>query len=740
MQNKRVKNGFTMSEALVTVAIVAVLAGVIIVSVFSYLRSLTKREYDGYAREIFVSAQNHLSMSGVQGYLGRSDFGIEEPAVAGAPDTGDGVYYFVVCADKSALSDDASLLSLMLPFASVDETLRLGGCYIVRYHKDTARVLDVFYWDGGDGRYKHDYSASDYEEFIKNRGDSGSLRNYGSGGAVIGYYGGASADGLTRGEELSAPAVVIDNANKLNVTVTDFNRNTDSTKTVANAQLKLIIAGDISGSSREITLDPGAVAYVTDPAGYYVYTVTLDDVTSPGKQFAVQFCSAASGNLIPGEDISVQAVAFNNTELTNIAYSARQKTNSLFAYGGGASGAAFISSPRHLLNLDPAVSAFAYGDTRHYFVDPSGKVSAAQTANLSWGGFTSGYIYGVGPLSQGNEQLTSEAGTYRPVTAGYALDYEGNGHSVAGITVVTSSEAGMFGELSGGSVQNLELIGFSVSGSESGALAGVAYDADITNVLVRESGTSSAGVTGSGDAGGLVGSAQSNCVIAKCASAITVRSTGGNAGGLAGVLSQSTAGACYSAGHTENGEYSKTAYNVVSASGSAGGLFGTVRGSEIRYCYSTCSAKGAAAGGFAGTLENTAVRDCYSAGTVSGTSTEGAFAATVSGTVSFSACRYFKIVNGREAAGGGYVYLDPLASGLNANITAFDENAETYNAWTGAVHKTAHAYDAVLVRWYHGAYGLKTVEQLGASVSAGDFVAEHYGDWPSPETRVINEK
>jgi hypothetical protein len=33
---------------------------------------------------------------------------------------------------------------------------------------------------------------------------------------------------------------------------------------------------------------------------------------------------------------------------------------------------------------------------------------------------------------------------------------------------------------------------------------------------------------------------------------------------------------------------------------------------------------------------------------------------------------------------------------------------------------------------------LKTVKQLGASVSNSDFVATHYGDWPAPEEFVFN--
>ena len=67
MQNNRQKKGFTLAEALIVIAIIAVLSAVIFVAVFAYLRSMTKLEYDNYAKEMFIAAQNHLSMAESQG-------------------------------------------------------------------------------------------------------------------------------------------------------------------------------------------------------------------------------------------------------------------------------------------------------------------------------------------------------------------------------------------------------------------------------------------------------------------------------------------------------------------------------------------------------------------------------------------------------------------------------------------------------------------------------------------------
>ena len=51
---------------------------------------------------------------------------------------------------------------------------------------------------------------------------------------------------------------------------------------------------------------------------------------------------------------------------------------------------------------------------------------------------------------------------------------------------------------------------------------------------------------------------------------------------------------------------------------------------------------------------------------------------------------------------------------------------------------SAEPYLDTLKNFYDGKYNLKTVEQLGADISDTDYIAAHYGDWPSPEIFVIN--
>ena len=138
-RNKTVDNrGFTLAETLLVVAIVVILMGVVFISLAHHQRTTKLLEMDGIAKEIYIAAQNHLSLADSQGLISqRSNAGTQE----GSSD----VYYFIVSPSYEPVTKSDSVLNLMLPLAAVDETVRLGGSYIVRYQKSSATVLDVFY-------------------------------------------------------------------------------------------------------------------------------------------------------------------------------------------------------------------------------------------------------------------------------------------------------------------------------------------------------------------------------------------------------------------------------------------------------------------------------------------------------------------------------------------------------------------------------------------------------------------
>jgi len=226
--------GYSMMEVMLVVAIIVILAGVAFVGVVNHLRSMAQLELDGIAKEIFIAGQNHLTMARSQGYFDldtASEFGVQDP------DNSD-IYYYVVDPAKpdslALLESNHSALHSILPFASVDDTVRLGGSYILRYQKSSGLMLDVFF-ARPNGRFPYtfantqtDYKAAlDARDTVDGEGNLVSnkalRRSYGTTKAVIGWYGGEEALTLKREDDLLAPTVVIDNGDRLTVTVTNPN-------------------------------------------------------------------------------------------------------------------------------------------------------------------------------------------------------------------------------------------------------------------------------------------------------------------------------------------------------------------------------------------------------------------------------------------------------------------------------------------------------------------------------------
>ena len=760
MKKMRKTLGFTMAEMLIVVAIIAVLAGVSFIAVQNHQRDLALMERDSIAKEIFIAAQNHLTMADSQGYMGMDLSGLTATSVLRETEAGKTIY------DLIYNGTDQPMLDALLPFGSIDETVRAGGRYVIRYQLNPARVLDVFYWTtNGDSQYgTTQFSGSvsykeDEAKAILALGEDSQRGNRKKNNPVIGWFGGESA--LTSGDyEIQAPEIEVENAEKLIVKVKDTNTGYRDTSGNNLSALKLIIEGEKSEAKKAYTLELTGTDYEYDNVTG-VYIVTLDDITNPEGQFA-NIVADTTAKFIPGEDITVYAVAFSNQTLSNIAYSARITTNSIFGElqeDDDGNGTAIISNIRHLENLDKDVSNLDGNDSD----DLLNISSALQIDDLIWEedssvedstAFvnridTTGVvrIYGY---NSATALTIGDDSYYYPVNIDYPMTYSGGYHTITNVKVKTEddeADVGLFAAVVGTNsepctISNLELIDFNISGTgNAGALAGTMKYCTVTNVLAYNS-TKSTDIgieTTSGGAGGLIGSATS-CTISKSAAALIVSSTGGNAGGLVGTMEGGTVTGCYSGGHTEDKTlsgsntmvgYNSDSYNVT-ASATAGGLIGDAMATEIKYCYSTCSATGAVAGGLIGNATGS-IQYSYCTGLVSGT-TEGAFAGTYSGTA--TGCSYFEIINERKetytnASGaavetGGYIYLDPVSgSETVTGITAMDATASTFNEFSnpgtgGYAWQTALPYNDTLTKYYGEGSGtdrvakyiLKTVAQL----------------------------
>ncbi len=236
---KKLKNklGMSMAEMLVVIGIIGVLSGIAFVGVARYQRSMGQLERDGIAKEIFVAAQNHLTMAYGSGYPGvtatETAFGKKEENSTTVLSEGEqaaadkDVYYFIVSGGSAFTSDKTKAIDLMLPFGSVDETVRTGGSYIIRYQPETGLVLDVFYCtlSGTPARFNHQLTESEYDDVIRRAGDNSESkawrRDYND--AIIGWYGGVGAADLPT-ITLTAPEITVTNAERLYVTVTGMIR------------------------------------------------------------------------------------------------------------------------------------------------------------------------------------------------------------------------------------------------------------------------------------------------------------------------------------------------------------------------------------------------------------------------------------------------------------------------------------------------------------------------------------
>lgn len=765
---KKLKNqmGFTLLEAILVVAILGILGGVSTVGVYNYQRSLGQLERDGIAREIFVAAQNHLTIAYGAGY-----YGAEDEDFGTAEDAAKSVYYFAVNDNyftKHNTIDETSVLGQMLPFASIDETVRLGGSYIIRYQKDTGLVLDVFYCSrsGTPERYNHNLSIGEYNEVLALRGTENKLARRNWHEHILGWYGGTGAIELPP-LKLEPPTVSVRNEEKLYVVVSDLNAGN------GDAKLKLIVTGAKSGAQKayDLTIETDRVK----PLFPDQYLVILDDVTASGMHFAD--ITADSGKFIPGEDVVIQAVSYSTTKLANIAYSSKYTANSLFGGISSDHTTAYIGNIRHLENLDKTISGL---DT-----DGIGIHAAEQTDSFSWDGFQKGIrtieakytgsvaayeqVSVVKTVADPGEGTGEGTGCYMPIAPKYELTYDGKHHSISGVKAERHN-AGLFGSVEYGTVKairNLELLDFQITGkaaadvsgaptgaTTAGALAGSLTGCAVTNVLARNSAASTEATITAAIAGGLIGVTGDYMTVQYSAAVQTVQGST-FAGGLIGTASGKIVG-CYAGGHTKTGSYEewlKTKTHDVSG-GTAGGLVGSAT-ATISDSYSTCSVYGTSmAGGFAGSAGGS-IENCYATGLVDGADSAVKFAFVAERrTLTLSGNYYYMAINEIPKEGGKDDETEPMlpVSGYSfsaanlAEIKPLDLNADAYNEFTGAfaAWNPARAYDSALVKYYGGKYPLRTVKELGAALPSDYsnwnelYVATHYGDWPSPEVFFLN--
>ena len=724
---KRNKRGFTLAEVMIVVAITMILSAFGFVAVINYLRSYSQLEMDGIAKEMFIAAQNHLSMAESQGLLEEIDKGNSE---------GNDVYYFIV-GDNDSYPDSGydDVLDLILPFGSIDDTARLGGSYIIRYQYNASRsrILDVFY-SSESLRYGHTFTDSDYAEVMNIRSSEyrRNRRYFGSDNSVIGYYGGEDALSNITSKKLETPSVEVVNGDRLYVKINN-SKNCIGNSLSENADgmnLKLLIKGKTSGASKVVYLIKDGVVQDSNNSLSELEFV-LDDITVFGKHFEEQF-----PELLAGENISVEVVADNSKYLSNVVSGGEVDTNGL--YGNlDSSNTAIIKTIRHLENLGKSISNHEVFES---------EVSAKLEADLDW----NQYVYniknennvtdvnvlrynnmfpfnGINFIPVSNDVKTTFTGSKDGDSIGYSINNVViNCTNVYDTTVGIS--VGIFDSLTNGSrISNVRFIdcdirGYDVRTENIGTVAGYANNTTFDNIAVYATSYFNADVYYGRNAGGIVGNMNGGSIVRSSAS-VPVNATV-NAGGLVGNMNAASISGSYSGGHTVNGKYSDTLFNVTGNS-TGGGLAGYSSYSSIINSFSTCSAVATYAGGLAGRADDmNRVDNNYATGSISAL-TAGTLFGSYTGTDSISDNTYLESTN---------IIRFPV--GTNSNLIAIvaDKDINNYSAFLANTYNNLYTrnYDSTLEPNF---YPYKTTYILSNNSGRNDF----YGDWPQIESYVKND-
>lgn len=760
-QNKQKRRAaFTLAEFLTVIAIVGILASLSFVAVIHYQRKLRRLEMDQAAKEIFLAAQNHLTLEVSSGTIPRllhmeaqgefsddqkqAKLGISVDNTVLAEEKEGNIYGVLYVPEKQAGQPESEqeesggemalasanvteeIRQRLLPFGSIDETVRGDGSYLIFYDPEAGLVREVWYSD----HYQFVQTDIGSEALLAAASDAGKRErftgansNYKDQKLPIGYYASGNLEVPELPvEEFEAPTVKLVNDDILYAKIEDPNKNEHS--------LSLFVKGEKSGTTGYIEINPpetsrsARVAKVSGASGNSdgTYQVILDDIAAPAgtgtstgfkfmdfnqpAQTDMTFQQNERGfaSFIPGENIFVYAQVFNNEALSQVKTSNIESGSSLFA-SISTDRSAEIGSFRHLENLDERVSGWDPDQLYTGAVTTSKTVTAMQNSDLTWKAGEniadeSGYCghvaklhtaFGSNFLNQNAETIsiayrvtdqtnadrtnptaqayTTEAGSYLPLSLPYPLDYQGNTYRIDGLQV---------GKTAGSSITAVDGTG--------GLLGTVTQDMSVKNLLICQP-----VVRTKASAGALIGAVMPGTDSRGTIKLPTVEikkvqveypqvqaeQTGASAGALIGTFEGGslTVQDALAENHFRDKLGSSTEkaadlkleeeskYRIRALKGTAGGLIGTAKGKiSLTDSAAALYVEGMYAGGLVGTAEKAA-----------------AAAAASGSTVQIQSCYV-----GGHTANKKFDTSQKPGNGANAN-TAFENLTGRYNvaAYTG---------------------------------------------------------
>ncbi len=716
MKEKRRSRGFTLTEMLASIAMLAILAGLLIPVSASMYRRFRLTEMDDFARQICVAAQNELTAMKATGRLEafakQTDQRLTQQPQDYPKTDNDGWkdLYTVYSADQAA--EDF----LLRAGDSLSQATEHGGYFLLELNPLTGDVYSAFYSE----------QPFTYEQ-ISAWADRSRETRLGE-KDLIGYYSAASADyGAVGVPEKFCPTIELIDGEELYVKI-DCGGLMALRRTQRNLTVTLTVKG-ASGGEVPFTYRGGTDFFVErDSITLYKVLDSLDE----DNAFAAVF---RNSGIKAGDDITVQAAityddpnqGLNITGETGLA-----QGNSLFGAvvtGDDGSGQIQVSRVRHLNNLQDSILTGDAADA----AKACRKV--VQTAPISFlfqdwkdGDWCPASKWPGNPMDEFRPiQNQALFGAEESAAPAMRACYDGQNNVLKGFVfgVNDHGRSALFGTASHTDFQNIRLADCQANGMYAAMLGGYLSQCSIENcgaylTTQDENGSYYHDMDDRrarymvqsndliGQAGGLAAYADRTTITASFGAVdVTCSSVNGYAGGLAGYLNNCHLEACYASGNI----------SAPNRSNGAGGLVGTISNdyqdamkSSVKRCYATGSVTADQnAGGLLGRAAGT-VSGCVSYGKVTtgaeteDTSTSGGFIGNSNGALRISDCCYL--------------------SQAKYNATYHAPNGVTASGYS-ALKETAHVGES-----HPYSVGLRG---LGIPFPLCQYQGnriDHYGDWP----------
>lgn len=270
-------------------------------------------------------------------------------------------------------------------------------------------------------------------------------------------------------------------------------------------------------------------------------------------------------------------------------------------------------------------------------------------------------------------------------TAPYTGTFNGNNHSISGLSVSGSNYVGLFGYVNGATIQSINLCDSQITATNAGGIDTstggiVGFATGAAKIENCSTNNIKINAANSRHIGGIIGRGEASTKISNCTNTSSFGGTY-NVGGIAGSLYGGSITNCGNSGNLP----------ATGASGCVGGIVGCTSTGQISTCYNTGEITGgsnARVGGIVGLSDGSpSISDCYNVGAVHGGKFNGGIAGLAIGTYRY--CYNTGAVTDSQCRGG--------VIGSNSGITIdhcyyLDSAAPvgiSYNPQSGVESRTA---------------------------------------------------